>query len=100
MDNTVPLTILSPLIAFMVFMFLTILMLYNNSKTRYWEVSLICWIGSLLMSLTSIIQHILIFSPFFETIFLLLQSYLFVVASVKFRVSLKKKKEAGASYFG
>lgn len=99
MDNTVELTILSPLIAFMVFMFLLILMLYNNSKTRYWELAFIDFIGSLFMCFTSIIQHILIFSPVFETIFMLIQSWLFILASVKFRNSLKRKKEK-VDYFG
>jgi hypothetical protein len=73
-EGITPLTDLSPFISFMIFVLMMVLTLYCYSKLKWFELMILIYAISLTISLISIGQNILMFTPFFQIFFMFFQT--------------------------
>lgn len=73
----VPINDLTPLIEFFIHLFLLFLAIYNYKKLRFYELGILIMLIAVIFFLMSISQQILIFSPYIQLLFLMVQLIIF-----------------------
>lgn len=86
-DNITPLTDMTPIIEIIMFIFIIVLTIYCYGKFKYFELMLLIYAISLIISLISIGQNVLIFTPWFQIFFMFFQTI------IMYRVWLNKSDE-------
>lgn len=87
LEGITPITDISPIIELFMFIFIIILTIYCYSKFKYFELMILIYAISLIISLISIGQNILIFTPWFQIFFMFFQTI------IMYRVWLNKSDE-------
>ena len=72
-----PLTDLSPLIEFVIFVLVMFITVYNNKVLRIFELGVLLMLISIIFFIYSIAQNIMIFSPYFQIFFIFFEVILF-----------------------
>ena len=72
-----PIDIISPLISFLIFAFITGIAIYNYNKLKIFELGVLIMLISLIFVLISIQQNIMMFTPYFQIFFLFFQLIIF-----------------------
>jgi len=72
-----PLTILSPLISFLAFILIIGITIYNYNKLKIFELGVLLMLISLIFTLISIQQNIMMFTPYFQIFFLFFELIIF-----------------------
>lgn len=83
MESITPLTILSPLIALLIFILIIVLTIYNDRHLKIFELSLLLMLGSISFFIYSIQENVIPFTPTFQIIFLFIELIFFIRAWTK-----------------
>lgn len=82
-----PLTDISPVLELFMFIFIILLTIYCYNKFKWFELMILIYAVSLIIALISIGQNILIFTPWFQILFIFFQTI------IMYRVWLNKDNE-------